>query len=228
MMVLRSFPPRRLSHWLFWCWLAVHLLFVACLAPGQEFRVYQGGARLVPVHSLPQQGCVLQPVAGRKCCPPNCRCPETCRCGCKQFNGSPSAGSIFREPETPQPRLDNTPIPSRPATPLAGQPVEDPRIARLEAEVRELRALIANIRSGPPGPPGPTGAMGPMGLPGKAATIDYGQLSAAVIQRLPPLYVQIVDPSGQPITDAVPARLGELLELTLFPTIIESDPSSGK
>ena len=207
------------------CWTTLVWLILkttGCQVFGQEVR--PGGARLVPVHSLPQQGCVLQPVAGRKCCPPNCRCPETCRCGCKEYSGSPSAGSIFREPETPQPRLDADP-PVLPAKPMQ-QPVEDPRIAQLEAEVRELRALIANIRSGPPGPPGPTGAMGPMGLPGKPATIDVDQLSAAVIERLPPFYYQVIDERGA--TEPAPVRPGDLMRISFERSSIQSiDPSLG-
>ena len=188
----------------------------------QDVRHYQGGARLVPVQS---QSCVMHTTANgtiiRKCCPPNCRCPDTCRCGCRQVSGNPSAGSPFRDDNLPKPTLDANPpavvVPTPPAAPNTQAPntqAIEQRIAELQAEVAILYQAIAIIPPGPigpagrPGGPGPTGPQGPPGPAGASPSVDD------VIRQIPPFYLEVVDGDGVS-TGVVPVRPGQHATITI-------------
>lgn len=96
----------------------------------------------------------------------------------------------------------------------------DALVAKLDA----LAAAVAAIKpapgpqgsAGPKGDKGEPGATGPKGDPGKDATVDYDRLAAAVIERLPPVRLQIVDSNNKPVQETT-APLGEPLRMRLVP-----------
>lgn len=66
---------------------------------------------------------------------------------------------------------------------------------------------------GPQGPPGLAGPAGPQGPPGKDATVDYDQLAAAVLERLPPIRMIQLDPyTGEKVDDEL-VYLGDSVKL---------------
>lgn len=222
-------PPAliRTLAWLAALWLIMRL--GSCVAVGQDRLPLGGGPRLVPV-----QSCVLRSTAARPICGPNCRCPDTCRCGCRQLNGSPQSGNVFRDDNLPAPSLNSNP-PATPAPVRPPMPASDPRIEQLEAEVARLHVLLAKLPPGPAGPPGPVGLMGPRGfsgptgppgVPGQTPQLDYDQVTAQVMARLPPFYLEVIEADSQ-TTGPLPVRLGEHAKISIGRADVMIVPSGG-
>lgn len=206
-------------------------------ASAQDWRASsRGGARLVPVPTSPTRHVTLQTTGVRSCCGPNCRCPDWCRCGCRQATGSPNAGGPFRDDNLPAPSLNSNPPPA-PAPAPARPPVavDDPRIGQLQAEVARLNAIIAKLPAGPAGPPGPVGLMGPRGFsgptgppgaPGQTPQINVDQVTAQVIARLPPFYLEFIQADGQ-TTGPLPVRPGEHAKVSIGRAEVMLVPTGG-
>ncbi len=133
----------------------------------------------------------------------------------------------------PAPRRD-TPAQAPKAQPVAKsdpKPTEPPDLDKLAVAIAEKLAADPRLKgpkgdkgdrgpegvrgvsgaSGPQGERGPAGAPGPQGPPGPPAEINLDALAAALIAKLPPIYVRNIA-NGQVIEEE-PVRLGEILNL---------------
>jgi hypothetical protein len=78
---------------------------------------------------------------------------------------------------------------------------------------------------GPPGPTGQAGPAGERGPPGEAAKLDYDQLAAAVMAKLPPTRVQFLDGKGS-VSQEFIYQPGE--PILLPPTFVKQLDRNGK
>lgn len=93
--------------------------------------------------------------------------------------------------------------------------IPSPGIVELRILVEANAAAIAILieaaqQPGPQGEPGPEGPQGPVG---DSAIVNLDELTAAVIERLPPMRFQAKTPDGEVVGDVISKRLGEVVYL---------------
>jgi hypothetical protein len=91
------------------------------------------------------------------------------------------------------------------------------KIEALQAEVATLRAALEVLKIEPI--VGPAGAQGPRGPPGDPASVDLDELTALILERLPPLSFQATYLDGTPAGEPVSKRLGETVLMKSYPGV---------
>lgn len=139
-------------------------------------------------------------------------------------------GGLFQRSEKPlQPRLSEwAPKPKeKPAAEPEAKPTQTAAAPTIDADAlaeKLLDKLASDPRfkgpkgeDGQPGPAGPAGPPGPQGDAVRDAVVNYDELTAAVIARLPPIHVQnydrngkLVDEESYPVGTPIRLRHGSL------------------
>lgn len=142
------------------------------------------------------------------------------------LDGSCGSGNLRRAISdwVAAPRKDSPSTgPAATSSPPEAEPTPAPRSTPLDYD--KLAGLLADklaadprLRGpqGEPGLDGQDGKQGPAGPPGADAVVDYDQLAAAVVARLPPQRLQLVDDQGA-ILEEGRAPLGDPIKLKLKP-----------